>query len=171
MQATGKRGDNMLWYDAIKKALEILEYKENYAYFFGAKGQVMTDEVMEYLWEAYPNHFSKFTASDKKRIFNYTRGKIGFDCSGFVGHCVGDMVYSGALIEHCDHIAPSLAEGVAGSILYKPGHVGLDIGYGFFLHFPGEGRTCELGRIREGYIPWTKSGQHRNVDYTGADAR
>ena len=159
------------WYDVIKEALRMLQHKDEYAYFYGAKGQILTDAVMEALWQAYPEHFSRYTAADKKRIFDYSRGKIGYDCSGFVGMCVGDMVYSGALIEHCNYIAPSLADGVAGSILYKPGHVGLDIGYGFYLHMPTEGHSCELGRIREMVVPWTKSGQHRNVDYTGADAR
>ena len=163
--------DKIMWYDAIKTALYILLHASDYAYFFGAKGQVLTDSVMEALWNAYPNHFSRYTAAEKKRIFNYSRGKIGYDCSGFVGKCVGDMVYSGALIEHCPVKARTIAEGVAGSIVWKQGHVGLDIGYGFYVHFPAELHSCELGRFSENKVPWERSGQHKNLDYTGADAR
>lgn len=159
------------WDNAVKQGLSIYLHKDNYAYFYGAKGQVLTDAVMESLWNAYPSHFGKYNASEKKKIFNYSRGKIGYDCSGFVGKCVDDMVYSGALIEHCPVKAPSLAEGVAGSVVWKPGHVGIDIGYGFYLHFPSEMNTCTMGRFVENTIPWEKSGQHGNIDYTGADAR
>ena len=159
------------WDDVIKEALSILQNSTKYAYFYGAKGEILTDEVMNRLLVQYASYFKKYTAAQIRQIKDYSRGKIGYDCSGFVGHCVKDMVYSGALIQHCPVIAPTLADGVAGSILWMNGHVGLDIGYGYFLHFPSEMHTCELGRIKEGKVPWTKSGQHRNVDYTGADAR
>lgn len=160
-----------MWFDAVKVALDIMNHRDKYAYFFGAKGEILTDEVMERLWRQYPEHFSRYTAAEKKKIFDYSRGKIGLDCSGFAGLCVDDMVYSGALIDHCPVKARTIADGVAGSVVWKQGHVGLDIGYGFYLHFPGEMRTCELGRFIENTVPWTRSGQHRNIDYTGADAR
>ena len=156
------------WDNAIKNALEILQNKDNYAYFMGAKGQVLTDDLMEYLWSYYTTYFFMFFATQKKQIFNYSRGKIGFDCSGFVGKCIGDMSPSWELINHST-IMTTPVKGVAGSVLYKTGHVGLDIGYGFFLHFPVEMQSCTLGRIRE--YNWQTSGQNKYINYDGADSR
>lgn len=160
------------WDDAIKNALDILNHKENYAYFYGAKRQVLTDDIMMDLWSAYPGHFKKYDNAEKKKIFNYSRGKIGFDCSGFVAYCINSpYVYSGALINDCSFITDNMYSGVAGSILWKPNHVAIDIGYGFFLHFPSELHTCELGRFKENTIHWEKSGQSKYVDYEGANNR
>lgn len=159
----------ILWDEAIKKALEVLQHKDQYAYFMGAKGEVLTDARMDLLMNVYKDYFSKYTAAEKQDIKNWSRGKIGFDCSGFVGYCIGDHSYSGSQIDHCKKKTTILANGVAGSVLWKPGHVGLDIGYGFFLHFPVEKQSCTLGRIRE--YNWQLSGESSYVNYTGADAR
>lgn len=156
----------MLTYDSVlKKALDIYYHRDNYAYFYGAKGEVLTDKVMNYLWDTYPTHFKKYSAEDKKRIFDYSRGKVGYDCSGYITAITGDTSGSTSQFNHCTK-NPSLADGVCGSLLHKSGHIGIDIGYGFFLHFPREGSSCELGKIRD--YNWTESGKHRNVDYTGA---
>ncbi|MBQ1552058.1 MAG: hypothetical protein IIZ66_00805, partial [Clostridia bacterium] len=64
---------------------------------------------------------------------------------------------------------PSLAEGVAGSVLWKEGHVGLDIGYGASLQIGSYGNTIRLAMI--GDDPWTSSHLITGVDYAGADAR
>ena len=159
----------IMWYDAIKKGLQILQHKDEYAYFYGAKGKVLTDDYMNSLINFYKDYFKKYSKEQLKEIKNFSRGKIGFDCSGFLGHCIGDNSYSGAQIEHCVKTTDDKFAGVAGSVLWKPGHVGLDIGYGFFLHFPVQGESCTLGRIKE--FDWKKSGESRFVNYKGADAR
>lgn len=156
------------WDEAIKIGLDIYNNREKYCYFYGAKGQTMTDTTMDALIAAQPTYFSKYTMQQIEDIKNYSRGKIGLDCSGFTGKCIGNMTYSGAQIENCGTYE-TLAGGPAGSLLYKPGHIGLDIGYGYFLHFPIEGRTCELSKISN--YDWQKSGQSKAIDYSGADAR
>lgn len=162
----------ILWDDAIKKGLEVLTYKDNYAYFYGAKGAVLTDVIMNSLWDAYPE-YNKQYENIKKAIFDYSRGKVGFDCSGFVGMIVGEpYTYSTGIFEHCDKVGTNLFEGVAGSILYKPDprHIGIDIGYGFGLHFPNYMRSCEMFRIKD-YKEFKYTGEHRNIDYNGATNR
>lgn len=153
------------WSDAIKKALNAHYHDSEYAYFYGAKGQILTDEVMESLWNAEPNYFARYNADQKKYIFDYSRNRIGYDCSGFIGALVDDMSYSGQQISNCSAITTP-KDGVAGSLLWKPGHIGIDIGYGYFIHMPEEGRSVCIGKISE--YDWKQSGRHKNVDYTGA---
>lgn len=161
------------WYDVIKEALRMLQHKDEYAYFYGAKGQKLTDAVMESLWQASPAYFKKYTPEQKRAIFAYSRNKIGYDCSGFVGHCVGDMTYSMGLKGNC---VPnkSLADGVEASIMWRnePNrHVALDIGHGFFLEMGREGYSVELNRIGECLNRFDGSGRHRGVDYICKDEK
>lgn len=155
------------WIDVVKNGLKMLVNKDEYCYFYGAKGEKMDRETMERLYTAYPARYAGWTAEEKERLFSFCEGKIGYDCSGFVGVLTGDMSYSGALISHC-LITTTPQNGVAGSVLYKNGHVGIDIGYGYFLHMPSEFRTVEIGKISE--YDWEKSGEHQLIDYTGASA-
>lgn len=149
----------------IKKAYEIYLARDSYCYLMGGKGQVVTDAVIDNLIKWYPEYYSKYTDEDIKKIKNYSRGKIAYDCSGFITALTGDASYSGDQFSHCKQ-NESLASGVAGSLLWKPGHIGIDVGYGLFMHFPVELKTCELGWIRN--YNWQKSGLHKNIDYTGS---
>lgn len=160
------------WDEVVKAALEIHLHKDQYAYFYGAKGQVLTDAVMNALWNAEPKYFKKYTAAQKKAIFDYSRGKIGLDCSGFTARVTGCNTWSGEQWNRCTNKKTDLALGPAGSLLYFPGHVGLDIGYGYYLHFPSEGKSCELGRFKENTCPWTGTGMLTGyIDYNGATNR
>lgn len=160
----------MTYYQVIQNALNILYHKDEYAYFYGAKGQRLDDATMDALIQCEPDHFKQYSELQMKRIRDYSRGKIGLDCSGFINACTGQENYStGYYTETLNKTTPAL--GTEGNLLYttwggKGRHVGLDIGYGFYLHFPKEGHTCEIGRIKE--TAWENSGQIRDVDYTGA---
>ena len=155
------------WITVVKNGLNMLVHSGEYAYFYGAKGERLDRAAMDRLYNAYPGRYSGWTSEDKERLFAYCEGKIGYDCSGFVGVLTGDMSYSGGQIGHC-LITTTPLGGVAGSILYKNGHVGIDIGYGYFLHMPAEFKSIEIGKISE--YDWEKSGEHQSVDYTGASA-
>lgn len=159
------------WDEVVKKALEVYLHREEYAYWYGAKGQVMTDSTMNALIAAEPEFFSKFTPYQIRQFKDYARGKIGLDCSGFVALCTGINTWSGGLWEACNERYPSVYDGVAGSLLYMPGHVGLDIGYGYGLDFPRMGATCELFRHKERERSWTGCGKLTGIDYSGADNR
>lgn len=165
---------------AIQRGLDAYRNRAAYAYFYGAKGQVLTDAVMDALINAEKDYFSKYTAEQIRQIKNNSRGKIGYDCSGFVGWvCTGDRQWSTGQINNCSLITTP-RDGVAGSLLYttfggKGRHIGLDIGYGFCLDMGyestdaavREGRdSVRLTRISE--TAWEKSGRSRVLDYTGA---
>lgn len=158
---------SMITFDAvIKKVWDVYFHRDNYAYLMGGKGVVIKnrkqfDEVVS--WS--PEHFARYTPEQLTQIYNYCKDKTCFDCSGFIYYLIGDYNYSANQWKNCTP-NKSLAEGVAGSILYKTGHIGIDIGYGIFAHFPIEMHTIEFGRIRD-YV-WTNSGLHKNIDYTGS---
>lgn len=162
----------MTYYDVIKKALLMFYHKDDYAYFYGAKGQRLTDETMNALIAAEPSYFGKYTTQKLVEIKDYSRGKIGYDCSGFVSEVVGVANYStGHYHSGAEKTTPLL--GTEGNGLYTSfggtgRHVGIDIGYGFFLHMPSELHSVTLGRICE--YDWEHSFHFANINYKGAKA-
>ena len=137
------------WDQVIKDALYYHLHKDDYAYFYGAKGEKLTDSVMDYLIAAEPEYWKRYDEATMKKIRKYSKNKIGFDCSGFIARVTGCNAWSGSIWQRCTHKSTDMYSGPAASILWKEGHVALDIGYGYFLHFPSELHSCELGRISE----------------------
>jgi len=54
------------WYQVVKDGLHMYKDRDKYAYFYGAKGQVLTQKVMENLWAAEPDYFKRYNAEEKK---------------------------------------------------------------------------------------------------------
>lgn len=159
------------WDDMIKTALYIYLHKDEYTYCLGAFGEPVESERIKNLYNYYyENGYKDVMGMNYNQQREKNRGKKCFDCSGFVGYCQGNTSHSlsswsyGELPKN-----ESLVKGVAGSALWKKGHVGLDIGYGYFLHFPNYNRTCEFGKISD--YPWTSSHLINGIDYKGSDAR
>lgn len=162
--------EKKMWYEVIRKALYIHAHKDEYAYLYGCKGDVIRSRAQ---FNEYVNrekaYFSKYSASQLDSIYAFCFNKICYDCSGFIGAITGCNYYSGAQWDRCDHKSTNLASGVAGSLLYKKGHIALDIGFGFLLHFPVEGKSCEISKISESGIKFEGTGQLSGyIDYTGA---
>ena len=162
------------WDEVIKEGLFMHIHMDRYAYFYGAKGQRLTDAEMNYLWNAEPDYFNKRypTPEDKKRVFDFSRGKIGYDCSGFIGAITGCKTWSGSIWARCTEKSKNLFSGPAASILYNPGHVAIDIGYGYFLEMAVECSSCEMGRISENLHRFESTGKLIGyIDYEGATNR
>ena len=161
----------MTYYDVIKNAMQMYNDRYKYAYFYGAKGQRLTNSVMDSLIAAEPKYFSKYSKSEIATIKNYSLNKIGYDCSGFINAITGQSNYSTGYFEDCP-VKTTPKEGVEGSCLYTTfggtgRHIGIDIGKGFFLHMAKEGQSVTFGKISD--YAWEKSGQIKNVDYRGAE--
>lgn len=180
--------DLRTWDTAIKNGLFAYLNRDKYCYFYGAKGQVMTDEQMDYFFNAGADHFAKYSDTELRQIRENSRGKIGYDCSGFTGWvCTGDKQWSTGQIENCSIVTPNLVAGVAGSLLYTTysgagRHIALDIGYGYCLQTAWESTDAAIAEGRDSIfldkiidgkfgIKWEKSGQSNVLDYTGADNR
>ncbi len=106
-----------------------------------------------------------------KKWLTVNNGKMCFDCSGYIDWCMGFEgihKYSSWSFGGMPKQA-SVSQGVAGSALWREGHVGLDIGYGASLSIGSFGNSINLRMI--GDEEWTSSHLITGVDYTGADAR
>lgn len=159
------------WDQVIKEGMYKFLHADEYAYFYGAKGQRLTWDVMEALWQAeYNTYFKKrYSEKDKLEIFSFSYGKIGYDCSGFISAITGCHADSYSLFERCTNKSTDLSKGVAGSLLWMPSHIGIDIGMGYYLHTGVERTSISLGKLSEGKVKWQKCGQLTSyIDYKGA---
>lgn len=154
------------WDDVVKNAMAIFNHRDRFTYCLSGDGQ---------LADLYGNNYNYYKDHNKNQSFEdwinkVARGKYVLDCGGYITAIAGLNIYltSGDLRNKgLKKTAPE--NGVAGSLLWKPGHVGIDIGYGYFLHFPAYGRTCEFGKISQ--YDWQESYRLPGIDYAGADAR
>lgn len=148
------------WNDVVKKALDLLYHADQYMYCLGGQG-----EPQEQLAEKIKYYYGLSLAAWNTR---YGTGKKLMDCSGLVNLCAGKpRSWTSAAYAQNAGVTPK--DGLAGYALYKKGHVGIDIGHGFFVHIPTVGHTVELGKIAD--YDWTSSHPIPGVDYTGASAK
>lgn len=165
------------WENVVDTAKEIYRERDDYAYFYGAKGQVLDDPTMDALIAAESSYFTRrYTAEQIRSIKSFSIGKIGLDCSGFVCYVLeragvitrAEWTFSTALIEKCAFKAPPLEIPAAGILYRNPvstgRHVGIDIDDGLFLHMGHEGASVELGDNHTGY--WEIGGCFPGIDYT-----
>lgn len=150
----------------IRKALMMFNDRDQYRYVYGANGEVMTDRRLDELWDRYSYHFDALGCT-RQALKDHVRGKKCFDCSSFINYVTeaDKDYYSASLWASCEKRTTPRA-GVAGSLLYKPGHVGLDIGYGLCLEFVGEFKDMQMNYITgRGF---DGSGELSWVSYAGA---
>lgn len=147
-------------YKVVQDAMQMLKDASKYAYLYGIKGSIITEGTIDGTVAYYPDHFK---GMDIEAIKKFSIGKIGYDCSGLVAEITGLEGSTYQQIAKCTHITTNLKENPEGSYLWKQGHCGLDIGHGFFIHIPIEGRSVEIGRISE--YNWEKSGRIPTVEY------
>ena len=154
-------------YMILRKAFRMYCDRNCYAYWYGAKGEVLTADKMNDLINTYYKEFYyKFSASELEKYKRYALGKIGLDCSGFITAITGKQGYSGKLYE--DTVDKTTVEnGKAGYLLWKPGHVGVDIGYGYQMGMGTMGDSIGITKIQD--IGFLKSGAFAGYDYSEAN--
>lgn len=149
-------------YMLLRAAFKLYVNRYRYIYFYGAKGELMTDPVMNQLIETYPEFYGKYSPEEIEEIKKNARGKIGVDCSGFITLISGIYGSSAMLWEKCtDKTTPR--DGKAGYMLYKKGHVGIDIGYGYEMEIGRVNCTFEINKISD--RDFVSSGALPNYDY------
>lgn len=173
------------WYEVVKQARYIYINRDKFAYLYGANGEVPktreeAERLINTLWTLYPTHFAKSVSAKgytKEQLIAHIIGKRCYDCSAFIcavtqdeNHSFYNLVvqkdYNSAGLKNMFSKTTSLAEGVAGSILWKNGHVALDTGLGIAIDFANEFvdvrayHLTEMGFLLSGQLPW--------VDYTGS---
>lgn len=182
-----KEENTMLWNKVIQEAYRLFEARDNITYCLGCTGEVVgRDKIVENQFKYYYqtnewqdkigasiNGWVKGISVDDAWLMWSTQyaGKMAFDCSGFIDFCIG---YPGSHKYSSWNFGDmpknkSIAEGVACSVLWKKGHVALDVGYGGLLEIGAYGKTIEYHKNTS--RDFTSSHLITGVDYTGADAR
>ena len=132
-------------YEAIQKFYDLYFGREKIAYWMGAKGEILTRKRMQELVEAYWDYFKKYDPDRLEALMRWSENKIGFDCSGLVCACFSTPyeMSSWTLREHMVRTV-GVKECKAGSILWFPGHVEIDLGFGATGGIRSEGKTIEI---------------------------
>lgn len=153
-------------YMILRRAFKMYVNRFRYAYFYGAKGEILTEKRMNELIAQYPEFYSRFSAQALEEIKRYSKGKIGLDCSGFLTEITG-LYGSSAMLYEKTVDKTSVQNGKAGYMLYKTGHCGVDIGYGYTMHIGSCGSTFEIAKIQD--VGFTNSGAFPGYDYSKAN--
>lgn len=148
-------------------ALEMLTHCNNYIYCLGGQNEEISSNTAkdkaEYYYKdsEYLNYLRNASVTTpKKRIF---------DCSGLVNYLVGNSRnYTASVYYNKSSSNKNLIRtNRGGSVLTKRTktgyHCGLDIGMGFFIHIPIEGRTIEIRKISD--YDWERSLELTTVNY------
>lgn len=158
------------WFELCRKALNVYLHRDEYTYCLGCAGEVVGQSSE--LEARYKYYYQTPEYHDMMKPWhmwaNENWGKKAMDCSGFIQYITGKEMTHNLSSWSYGEMKPKSTpvDGVAGSVLWKKGHVGIDIAFGFFLHFPNWNRSCELGRIRE--YDWVSSHHIDGIDYTGS---
>lgn len=170
--------------NAISRAFQFYHRRDNYVYLYGAKGKIVTPRLCLDLFEAYPEHYKKYTDKEKQEIIQNSIGKIAFDCSGFVCACYNwlPQSYSTQLYSQASKEYDSYKDSRAGCMLYTTfnntgRHIGLDVGSGMFMHMGNESTKYNImagvDSVRLQWFTntnpnyWEHYFEHSKVDYTG----
>ena len=181
----------MKWYEMLQRLFFLYDNKEGITYNLGCSGEVAgRDKIVEDNFKYYysstkpgeekwhdvignsiPGWKETDTADQAwKKFLKVNKGKMCFDCSGLVCWICG---YEGRHVWSSWTLGSMKPEttvsgGVAGSCLFKPGHVGIDFGFGQAMDIPTYGQSLRIRSNKDG--GWTKSVQINGIDYTGAYA-
>ena len=152
----------------LRRAFKMFVERDRYAYFYGCKGEKLTEKRMEELILQYWNeYYSRFSVQALEEIKRFSKNRIGYDCSGFITAITGIPGYSASLYANTVN-KTSVTDSKAGALLYKPGHVGIDIGYGYTMHIGSSGATIEIAKIQT--VGFTKAGEFKGYDYSEANS-
>lgn len=171
------------WFQVCKDGFQMYLDRDQYAYFYGAKGQKLTKDLMDYLWGAYPNHFKKYDKIDRQQIYSHSLNKVGLDCSAFVNRITGETGYS-VEIYNKRTVETTLVEGLAGQFLFTTWgkgidsgsrHIGIDASLGLQLDMGWESTDANIAKKRDSVhlcrikdVAWEHSFQTAAVNYAGS---
>lgn len=144
----------------------IVESQFKYYYTHGWNDKIGTQGV------GLPGYYNGMSVNDAWNIWlSINKGKQCFDCSGLICWFAGfrgEHKYSSWDVASMKK-NKSASEGPAGSVLWKSGHVALDIGYGFCVEIGLWNDTIQLNKISE--RDFTSSHLMVDVTYINADNR
>lgn len=169
-----------LWSHVRRDALLAYADRNSIAYLYGANGETGSSDLVNRLWNMYPDHFAQYVTSKgytKEQLIAHVNGKRCYDCSSFICAIVQGNIYPNLTITSDMNsttlrahfaVTRSVTEATAGSILWKNGHVGIDIGSGLAIDC-----ACEFVDLRlqaNSAAGFVEGGELDCIDYTGTSA-
>ena len=173
------------WYHVVRDARLIYLNRDRFAYLYGANGERPSTygaakALVDALWSAYPDHFEQWVIGQGKtrnQLIYHIIGKICYDCSSFVCAVTQSEADIYDLKVKTDYSSTSLhklatdkttpAAGLWGNVLWKQGHVAIDVGNGLAIDFGAEFADCREYRLSDPEsTKFTDSGSLPWVDYT-----
>lgn len=170
------------WDFVRTNAIRLYANRDGFAYLYGGNGEYIKtkDEaaaIVARMWSAYPSHFQAAvikTGHSRDELIEHITGKRVMDCSALVcyvsqGTAWGklavkyDLNSSGLITVSHDITTP--ARGVCGGVLWKSGHVGIDVSGGCFVEAANEFIDIRLrpisgaGFTKSGRLPWVDYGR------------
>lgn len=170
------------WDYVRTNAVRLYTNRDQFAYLYGGNGEYIKtkDEaraIVDRMWAAYPSHFKKTvtaTGHTKEQLIEHIVGKRVMDCSALVCYVSQgtdwgklsvkyDLNSSGLISVSHDVATP--AKGVCGNVLWKSGHVGVDVGGGCFVEANSEFIDIRImpisgsGFTKSGRLPWVNYGR------------
>lgn len=130
-------------------------------YVYGAKGEVLTQTILDRLARENPG---TYTSTYKAKAARYI-GQRCTDCSGLIswytGVLRGSYNYHDTAVERVD--IDHLNESMTGWALWKPGHIGVYIGDGYCIEAKGINYGTIKSRVSS--TPWQKVLKLCDIDY------
>lgn len=168
------------WDTIIKEAFDLYVNRDQYTYNLGCAGELADSKTAKNLYEYYYNYGKQHPDFNNGNVPTMTydewlkinTGKKCFDCSGLIDYLIGygSHKYSSGEFPKAK-VNESMSKGVAGSLLWKSGHIGIDCGYGVFIDMPRYNDSLRISTHRTRPDYWTQSFECTDIDYTNADYR
>lgn len=148
----------------VNKVIDLAKEKVGLQYVWGGKGEIMSDERLNQLINAYGSHYYPLKRSD------YI-GKQAFDCSGltyWTYNQITGIEIGYSTIEQQDILKNYKVdyENIQpGDLIFHPGHVVMYIGKGKIINSANQ-NPYPIGGVKENYLFFYKGGDvYRPMDY------
>lgn len=171
------------WYCVLNNAQRVFLNRDGFAYLYGGNGEYIRtkDEataIVNKMWGLYASHFQASvikTGHSKDELIEHIVGKRVLDCSALVCYVsqatdwtklkvTYDLNSSGLITASHDITTPK--DGIVGGVLWKSGHVGIDVGGDGFVEAANEfvdirmRKISEAGFTKSGRLPWVAYGKY-----------
>ena len=168
------------WYYSLSIAQRLYVNRDGFAYLYGGNGEYLKTRaeaaaLVNKLWGMYASHFTASvikTGHTKEELIDHVTGKIVLDCSALVCYVTQSTTWGSLKVKYdlnssgiitASHDITTPKQGVVGGVLWKQGHVGIDVGGGCFVEAANEFVDIRMRNISE--AGFTKSGRLPWVDY------
>lgn len=134
----------------VKTSAGLIDFAQNkigIAYAYGAKGEVLTEQVLERLIRNNPSQYTaNYIDKTKKNL-----GRVCVDCSGLISWYTGIERSSAGYFDTAKKkvLVSNLDESMKGWAMWKRNHIGIYVGSGKCVEAKGVDYGVVLSDVRE----------------------